>query len=108
MECPINSREIVALKMTGGLVLFFFFLSGAVTGIFLLLPTTLMGATLPVLKKFFVKASDWIGWTVGKLNAVNTFGVVLDVFSTGFLLIPAWGVRCYSPIFSQALSDRTS
>ncbi|MGA1842909.1 MAG: fused MFS/spermidine synthase, partial [bacterium] len=194
MEGPINNREIVALKMTGGLVLFSFFLSGAVgliyeiiwtrllrlvmgntvfsittvlcafmgglslgsfwggkiidrrsdplriyaflegaigiyslllpwlirsteifyrpiyqnyhssfylfslirfffCGILLLLPTTLMGATLPVLTKFFIRASDRIGWTVGKLYAVNTFGAVLGVFSAGFLLVPAWGVR---------------
>jgi hypothetical protein len=30
MEGSIHSREIAALRMTGGLVLFFFFLSGAV------------------------------------------------------------------------------
>ncbi len=61
-------------------------------GILLLLPTTLMGATLPVLTKFFVRASDRIARTVGKLYAVNTFGAVLGSFCAGFLLIPAWGV----------------
>ncbi|MGA1870801.1 MAG: fused MFS/spermidine synthase [bacterium] len=59
----------------------------------LLLPTTLMGATLPVLIKSFVSSSDRIGWTVGKLYAVNTFGAVLGSFSAGFLLIPALGVN---------------
>ncbi|MGA1791756.1 MAG: fused MFS/spermidine synthase [bacterium] len=61
-------------------------------GILLLLPTTLMGATLPVLTKFFVRSSDRIGWTVGKLYSVNTFGAVIGSFSAGFLLVPAWGV----------------
>jgi len=61
-------------------------------GVLLLLPTTLMGATLPVLTKFFVRASDRIGWTIGKLYAVNTFGAVLGSFSAGFLLVPSWGV----------------
>jgi spermidine synthase len=51
-----------------------------------------MGATLPVLTKFFVRSSDRIGWTVGKLYAVNTFGAVLGCFSAGFLLVPAWGM----------------
>ena len=51
-----------------------------------------MGATLPVLTKFFVRAADKVGGTVGKLYAVNTFGAVLGSFSAGFLLIPSWGV----------------
>ncbi|MGA1842612.1 MAG: fused MFS/spermidine synthase [bacterium] len=61
-------------------------------GILLLFPATLMGATLPVLTKFFVRAPDHIGWMVGKLYAVNTFGAVLGAFLAGFLLIPSWGV----------------
>ena len=62
-------------------------------GIILLVPTTLMGATLPVLTKFFVRASDQIGLTVGRLYAVNTFGAVLGSFAAGFLLIPLLGVN---------------
>jgi len=61
-------------------------------GILLLIPTTFMGATLPVLTKFFAGASDRIGWTVGKLYAVNTFGAVIGSFAASFLLIPAMGV----------------
>ena len=61
-------------------------------GVLLLVPATLMGATLPVLARFFVRTPDRIGWSVGMLYAVNTFGAVAGVASTGFLLIPTLGV----------------
>ena len=42
----------------------------------LLVPVTLMGATLPVLVKFFVGALEGLGRKVGDLYALNTFGAV--------------------------------
>jgi len=42
----------------------------------LLLPTTLMGGTLPILSQALVKREDGIGRTVGALYAMNTFGAV--------------------------------
>lgn len=59
----------------------------------LILPTTLMGGTLPVLSRYFVRRSDRIGRGVGWLYAVNTFGAVVGAFSAGFVLIPAIGLR---------------
>ena len=59
----------------------------------LLVPTTMMGATLPILSKYFVDRSDRLGWTIGKLYAINTFGGMLGAFSAGFFLIPMMGVR---------------
>lgn len=38
-----------------------------VCGAILLIPTTLMGATLPLLSKYFVERQTHLGWTVGKL-----------------------------------------
>ncbi len=58
----------------------------------LLVPTTLMGGTLPVLTKFFVNRERAIGLGVGLLYAVNTAGAVLGAFGAGFLLIPILGI----------------
>ena len=51
-----------------------------------------MGATLPVLTKFFTRSLSEVGWSVGRLYAVNTLGAVLGAGATGFLLIPSLGV----------------
>ena len=58
----------------------------------LLLPTTLMGATLPVLGRFFVREIQGLGGQVGRLYALNTFGAVLGTYASGFHLIPLLGV----------------
>ena len=62
------------------------------SGLILLVPATFMGATLPVLTRFFTTSPDRLGWSVGTLYAVNTFGAVLGASASGFLLIPALGV----------------
>ena len=61
--------------------------------IIVLIPTTLMGGTLPVLSKFFIQRKEKIGWNVGILYSVNTWGAVLGSFVTGFILIMLLGVR---------------
>ena len=57
----------------------------------LIVPTTLMGGTLPILSKFLVTREESIGLSVGSLYAVNTFGAVAGTALTGFVLIPSWG-----------------
>jgi spermidine synthase len=59
----------------------------------LILPTTLMGGTLPVLSRYFVRSESKIGAGIGVLYALNTFGAVVGAFSTGFVLIPTIGLR---------------
>ncbi len=61
----------------------------------LLIPTTLMGATLPILSRHFVRPGETrsaIGATVGSLYALNTFGAVVGTFVGGFILLPGPGV----------------
>lgn len=69
--------------------LLLFFLS------FLLLvfPTLLMGATLPVLSRFFVHSFTHLGRRVGDLYATNTLGAVLGCALAGYYLIPTLGMR---------------
>ncbi|MBI2990857.1 MAG: fused MFS/spermidine synthase, partial [Deltaproteobacteria bacterium] len=59
----------------------------------LVLPTLLMGATLPVLSRFFVRSFAQLGRRVGDLYATNTMGAVLGCGFAGYYLIPALGMR---------------
>lgn len=58
----------------------------------LIVPTTLMGGTLPILSKFVARREETIGLSVGSLYATNTFGAVAGTSLAGFILIPGWGV----------------
>jgi len=55
-------------------------------------PTTLMGATLPVISKYFVTDDARLDSQVGYLYAVNTLGAVCGSVLTGFVLIGAFGM----------------
>jgi len=61
----------------------------------LLIPTTLMGATLPLLSRHFVMR-PWelrrSGLRIGTLYAVNLFGAVAGAFFCGFVFLPLIGV----------------
>ena len=59
----------------------------------LLVPTTLMGGTLPVLGKFLLQNRETIGQRAGLLYGVNTLGAVLGTAVGGFVLLPALGLR---------------
>jgi spermidine synthase len=59
----------------------------------LLIPSTLMGGTLPVLTRFFVKRLEQLGTNIGILYALNTFGAVIGTVAAGFFLIEALGIK---------------
>jgi spermidine synthase len=61
------------------------------SGLVLLVPTTLMGATLPVLAAAFVRSSN--SNSVTKLYACNLGGAIVGTLAAGFVLLPALGVR---------------
>src|SRR6266540_970439 len=62
----------------------------------LLLPTTLMGATLPFLARHFV-TRPWelrrVGLRIGTLYSVNLFGAVAGAFLAGFVFLPSFGIK---------------
>lgn len=60
--------------------------------IYLLIPTTLMGGTLPVIFKFFVRQLKSLGWQVSNLFAINNLGAVTGCFIAGFFLIKTFGI----------------
>ncbi|MBI2081748.1 MAG: fused MFS/spermidine synthase, partial [candidate division NC10 bacterium] len=59
----------------------------------LLLPTALMGGTLPVLSQALAGPPGRLGRTIGVLYAVNTAGAVVGVVLAGYVLLPAIGNR---------------
>jgi len=73
------------------------------TSAVLIVPTTLMGATLPVLSRFIVRRSDRTGAGVGSLYAINTFGAVAGCFLAGFVLI-GWVGMARSEYFAVSLN----
>jgi spermidine synthase len=58
----------------------------------LLVPTTLMGGTLPILGGLLAGRDRFVGRTVGVLYAVNTLGAATGCFLAGFVLIRGLGV----------------
>jgi len=54
-------------------------------------PTVLMGATLPLLVAFVTRHNYQFQNGLGRLYSINTFGAVLGVFMTGFLLLGLFG-----------------
>lgn len=58
----------------------------------LLFPTTLMGATLPLLSKFVTDSLANVGQRVGTIYAINTLGAVAGAAITGFYLLPTIGL----------------
>lgn len=60
--------------------------------ILFIIPVTLMGATLPILIRFYVANLGHLGARVGRLYAINTIGAAFGSILSGFLLIKWWGV----------------
>ncbi|MDZ7358398.1 MAG: fused MFS/spermidine synthase [candidate division KSB1 bacterium] len=59
----------------------------------LIVPTTLMGGTLPVISKFAITQSSHFGQRLGRLYGLNTAGAVIGAFCTGFFFIYLFGVN---------------
>ena len=57
----------------------------------LIVPVTLMGATLPLLAKFVTREVNFRGLRIGSLYSLNTFGAVAGCALTGFVLLAALG-----------------
>jgi len=64
----------------------------AMAAVVLLIPTTLMGATMPVVIKSSLTRSGGLGSRVGALYAANTAGAIVGTLMAGFYLIPRVGL----------------
>jgi spermidine synthase len=65
----------------------------ALSCLLLLVPTTLMGATLPVLSAALLRAAGHDSNSVTRLYACNLVGAILGTLVAGFVLLPLVGVR---------------
>jgi len=69
--------------------------STAVTGLLafamLLVPTLLMGSTLPLMAEHFVRRTGNVGESVGTLYSVNTFGAGIACFAAALFLMRTLG-----------------
>jgi spermidine synthase len=114
---PLRTYAILeaVVGLTGfSLVLFFPFLQGHLVPVFrasmdlpwllnlnrlgiafvlMLLPTTAMGATLPILVKALSQLRPGFGWALGRLYGWNTLGAVLGVVAAETVLIPQLGIK---------------
>ncbi len=59
----------------------------------LIVPTVLMGATLPLLSRVVITGLDRVGHELGKLYAINTIGAVAGTLCAGFYLIGHLGLQ---------------
>jgi spermidine synthase len=58
----------------------------------MIVPTTLMGGTLPVLVRFASRRPGGLGGSLAVLYAINTLGAVAGTLAAGFVLLPWLGV----------------
>ncbi len=61
-------------------------------GVALIVPTTLMGGTLPVLSNFISSNVSGLGSRLSFLYGFNTLGAVVGAAATGFLFLPHYSV----------------
>lgn len=80
--------KLIYRLFSGGL-----FMKFSLASLVILIPTTLMGATLPFLVKFLQKQNKTPDNILGILYAVNTFGGVAGVLLAGFVLIELFGLQ---------------
>jgi spermidine synthase len=59
----------------------------------LLVPTTLMGATLPILTRFVTASIEGAGVSVGRLYGANTLGAAVGAALAGFYFLPHLGIQ---------------
>lgn len=63
------------------------------SGLLLLIPTTLMGATLPVLSAALLRSRKTTTTSITKLYTRNLVGAICGTIAAGFFLLPSLGVR---------------
>ena len=56
------------------------------------IPASLIGATLPIITKYYITDNTKLGSQVGILYCINTLGAALGCLLAGFFLIAAFGV----------------
>lgn len=69
------------------------FLTFIECSVLLCIPVICMGATLPILCKFYVNTMKRLGTNTGRLYGLNTIGAALGSLVCGFWLLSIWGMQ---------------
>ncbi|MEE9216631.1 MAG: fused MFS/spermidine synthase [Anaerolineales bacterium] len=96
----ISSLQISLAQRNPG-VLELGWLTIVLVSIVLLVPTILMGGTLPVMVKFISRSRTVIGNRVAQLNSLNTLGGAVGALLAGYVLIALLGIS--GTIYGAAL-----
>ncbi|HYV32838.1 MAG TPA: fused MFS/spermidine synthase, partial [Candidatus Binatia bacterium] len=91
LQCLVPVYQLV-WKSTHGSFIAFSLLRFALSALVLLVPTFLMGATLPVVSRFVSGESRLGEKRIGLLYAFNTLGAVLGCAAAGLALFPSIGL----------------
>jgi spermidine synthase len=67
--------------------------TGLLTFVLVLVPTCLMGATMPLLVKHLVESQKNVGQSLGTLYFVNTLGSAVACFAAAWILLPQLGMQ---------------
>ena len=86
-----STGGLAELPDAGGSGQFGFYL--AMTFVLVLIPTSFMGATLPLLARHAVRRESEIGKRIGSLYAINTVGAVIGTVVAAFILLPSIGLQ---------------
>ena len=105
LHALLPEGERIFLSLISGLGLSLFgesLLKVGLSFVVLLPPTTLMGASLPLLVKQTVSSVSSVGLRAGTLYAINTLGAAGGCFAAGFFTIPLWGMETTTQIAAAA------
>lgn len=104
LEIGIGIYGLLTLGLFGLLSYPYFILQNTFNGSFLLhyaqfwlafialiIPTTFIGATFPVMSKLYARELDDVGKKVGVVYSADTIGAAAGAFGAGFILIPFFG-----------------
>ena len=61
--------------------------------VIILIPSTFMGGTLPLVSKYYIARRDELGHKISLLYGINTLGATVGTFVTGFFLLKEFGVQ---------------
>jgi len=97
---PLN--KIIFLH-TGDLIVLKSVFKFLITFVLLITPSVLIGATFPILSRFFIQSSNRVSREIGNLYGIIMLGAVLGCYLSGFVFLQIFGVR-QTLIFGAVLS----
>jgi len=75
----------------------------AISFLLFLTPSVLIGASFPILSRFFIQSSHRVAKEIGNLYGVILAGAVLGCYLSGFAFVPIFGVK-QTLVFAAMLS----